>query len=405
MIHLLVQRRESLLKHSKQPKSADLSHGGRIAALDGLRGLAALVVVVFHFFCLLFPAFVPDYAPTPIWLADTPLGILWNGPFAVSVFFVLSGFVIAGAADRRHDLLVSNLITRYLRLAVPVTASVLLAWTLLSIFPTATADLRDAVDNPSAWLVNTHQGNIPSLGTAIFDGVIANFVRGGSGFNNVLWTMKIELIGSIGIFGIYWVSAGRARIILLAFVGFLVPVLTSPYYMAFVLGALIFEAHTRNRIRMPRSWMTWVAFAAGVALGAAGQGTAQRWGLPDLPGKLVIGNPVGIIPVLAAALILFAVIALPGVARFFSVSLLRWLGRVSFGLYLVHVPLLYTLVAVAYVRLDWSITMLATAYVLGAFVLAHLLTILIDEPTLRLLKPIRGRLTSCDRISSISRAS
>ena len=357
-----------------------------------------MVVAVFHFFCLLMPSFVPDYSQTPVRLADTPLGILWNGPFAVSVFFVLSGFVIAGAAERRHDLLISNIITRYLRLAVPVSASVLLAWMLLSILPTAAADLHDAVKNPSAWIGKTHQGNIPSFGAAIFDGVIANFARGGSMFNNVLWTMKIELIGSIGIFGIYWFSAGRARVILLAFVVFFVPVLTSPNYMAFVLGALIFEAHTRNRIRMLPSWMTWIAFAAGVALGAAGPGTAERWGLPDLPWKLAIGYSGGIIPVLAAALILFAVIALPGLARFFSAPLLRWMGRISFGLYLVHAPLLYTLVAVAYVRLDWPVAMLASAYLLVALTLAHLLTILIDEPTLRFLKPVRARLISFDRI-------
>jgi peptidoglycan/LPS O-acetylase OafA/YrhL len=66
----------------------------RIAGLDGLRGLAALFVVVNHVFLRAFPGYPVDTAP--LWAA-------WciYGRFAVVVFIVLSGFSLA-LSPARH---------------------------------------------------------------------------------------------------------------------------------------------------------------------------------------------------------------------------------------------------------------------------------------------------------------
>src|ERR1700752_3428309 len=103
------------------------SDARRLECLDGVRGVAALVVVVFHYLSAFVPALTPDQTPDPYWLADTPLAILFNGPFAVVVFFVLSGFVISKSAHKRFPLLPAVAL-RYLRLTVPMLASVLAAW-------------------------------------------------------------------------------------------------------------------------------------------------------------------------------------------------------------------------------------------------------------------------------------
>jgi peptidoglycan/LPS O-acetylase OafA/YrhL len=55
--------------------------------LDGLRGTAAILVVIFH----LFEAYYPDSSITPI----------HHGYLAVDFFFMLSGFVIGYAYDGR----------------------------------------------------------------------------------------------------------------------------------------------------------------------------------------------------------------------------------------------------------------------------------------------------------------
>ena len=61
----------------------------RLEYLDTLRGLAALSVIAFHY--------LQAYGPPPgdwIW-TRTPLCIFCDGQLAVSVFFVLSGFVLS----------------------------------------------------------------------------------------------------------------------------------------------------------------------------------------------------------------------------------------------------------------------------------------------------------------------
>ena len=66
----------------------------RLAGLDGIRGLAALYVVVNHVFLRAFPGYPVDHAP--FWA-----GWFIYGRFAVVVFIVLSGFSLA-LSPARH---------------------------------------------------------------------------------------------------------------------------------------------------------------------------------------------------------------------------------------------------------------------------------------------------------------
>src|SRR5262249_2635045 len=63
---------------------------GRVPELDGIRGLAILLVLFYHFVAEALPAFGPGSGLA--WLA-LPLMLTWTG---VDCFFVLSGFLIAG---------------------------------------------------------------------------------------------------------------------------------------------------------------------------------------------------------------------------------------------------------------------------------------------------------------------
>ena len=86
--------------------------------LDGLRGAAALAVLLGHL---------------SIALAASlgPITVIYNGNFGVCVFFILSGYVLSGLAATARLSLAAQSVRRYLRLMIPILLTSTIAWALL----------------------------------------------------------------------------------------------------------------------------------------------------------------------------------------------------------------------------------------------------------------------------------
>jgi peptidoglycan/LPS O-acetylase OafA/YrhL len=83
---LTVRQQFESLDPSADARMNQRAHTGFIPALDGLRGIAIILVLLHH---------LTTYRPTrgvDMWIASVPL-IGWAG---VDLFFVLSGFLITG---------------------------------------------------------------------------------------------------------------------------------------------------------------------------------------------------------------------------------------------------------------------------------------------------------------------
>jgi peptidoglycan/LPS O-acetylase OafA/YrhL len=104
----------------------------RLHALDGLRGVAAVVVVAFHVFLY---AELSETASTV--LLASPLGLIVNGPGAVHIFFVLSGYVLALSLSRDtgSGRLARFYVRQLFRIQPPYMAAVLFAWAASSAYP------------------------------------------------------------------------------------------------------------------------------------------------------------------------------------------------------------------------------------------------------------------------------
>src|SRR6476660_9352443 len=123
----------------------------RVTQLDGLRGLAALVVVACHALSTL-----PDIgrvvagdrtaglSSSEAWAVFSPLHILWNGTPAVHVFFVLSGFVLILPFTKSLPgrSWAPYYAKRLLRLYLPAWAALALAVVLMVLIPRTPSPLQ-----------------------------------------------------------------------------------------------------------------------------------------------------------------------------------------------------------------------------------------------------------------------
>jgi peptidoglycan/LPS O-acetylase OafA/YrhL len=143
----------------------------RLAGLDGVRGLAALYVVVYHVSLRAFPGY-PD-AGAPFWV-----GWFSYGQFAVLVFIALSGFSLALSPARagwRLDGIVAYARRRARRILPAYWAA--LAFSL-------------AV----AWLVVPQpRSGVPDLMSVLVNGALVQNIVGAPSPNTAFWSIAVEV--------------------------------------------------------------------------------------------------------------------------------------------------------------------------------------------------------------------
>ena len=383
-----------------------LPAGRRLYCLDGLRGVAALTVVFHHFFSGFAPALVAHAGPTPSAFALSPAAAFVNGLFPVYIFFVLSGFVLAGSSAAARESLPLRAAKRVLRLGVPAVASCLVAWALVQAFPTASERLSHLVD--SDWLKSTrYLSPYPSFADAIHEGTIAAFWSNDFHLNGVLWTMRVELFGSLLIYIVFarlhWaLKAGLAALILST------SVLQASTLLAFASGALLKILWDRGLLRESR-WSIPLILV-GVYLGAMVQNPLTGifyWPFRPL---IDLARSGGFVAATAGAVMLVAgVLMNVRLQGLLDREPVQWLGRVSFGLYLVHMPLELTFFAAVFLAAGVSPTAVALAVALSAFVALSLvagwlMTVCVTGPTLQLLRRLRPPSESTGRPSETKSA-
>jgi peptidoglycan/LPS O-acetylase OafA/YrhL len=135
----------------------------------------------------------------------------------------------------------------------------------------------------------------------------------------------------------------------------------------FVLGALLAQNAERVRAALAR----WPAMGRAVFLGA---GLVLTWG----PSQ----HFHNIVSALGACIVIAAALSPGRIERFLMLPSLRWLGKISYSLYLVHVPVLLTVYYLARDRVPLPI--IALAAVPLALLAAAAFHRLIEAPAMRL---------------------
>ena len=360
-------------------------HVTRLHHLDGMRGLAALLVLLDHIFYIFIPLSNTSTTGKRYALAELftlpPLHVLINGKFWVAVFFVLSAYVIAMIAARSRDNIAHLFGRRYLRLSIPMVGSTLFAFVLLSLFPSITVQSVSSVPN-SALVQFYANAEVMPWYLAIWDGLYNCFRFGASYVNAVLWSMQVELFGSLAVYLLYRIAA-RKFILYLALL--LIPITLyflsghAAYLVGFCCGIVFFE--TTVYFRNLGSIRAALLLAAGLFIGSLPSNLLLAW-FGDINNLLPTVNS------LAAALMLAGVMSHQLVQKFLCSKTIQWLGRISFCLYLFHWPflLLAGLTAFEYFQPSGAtLIVFCASMMLVALMLAQIFTWILEEPSVKFL--------------------
>lgn len=375
----------------------------RLRSLDGLRGIGALVVLVYHAF-LVIPALDvlrstgPDQADpvvlSPAWLLyRTPLRLIWAGHEAVLLFFVLSGFVLTLPLIRgRRTKWMSYYARRLIRLYLPVWGSLVLAFALALIVS------RDPSFG-SEWL-RAHRLVTPRALSYDF-----TLLFGTSNLNSPLWSLRWEIWFSILLPVMFWLLR-RLRI-------------EKVWLFAIVAFAVVSASAQTEYVQgvMPQSWLTiglleyMPVFGIGMMLALKfDRLTAWSERVSQLRYAALVFTALGVLALILlsgpdyavcgddrcgdAAVFTSEVLTLLAVplviwlalaARTFSMALstkpMQWLGSRSFSIYLVHEPIIVAVALATHADSPWPWAGFAAVAAVASLLTAEVFFRLVERPS------------------------
>lgn len=318
----------------------------KLQFIEGIRGFAALIVIFQHLVLMFYPTLYTGTVERSHFLdpamehqiAISPLSIFYNGNFAVCLFFVLSGFVLSYNYFQTNNsrLLLEASIKRYFRLLIPIAFSIVFTIVLIAIFRPNTIYLEKFTYGGD-WLKGLFSEK-PTFFGVLYNMFIDVFVTGNNKYNPVLWTMGIEFLGSVLLFAVLMLSHSvrKKGIVLLAMALFLT---FSGYYFysAFFLGALIsFGFVQKTDEQKPKIWLNIVLLVFGLYFGSYPTSWQYLKESIYLPLQFFEISLMNFSLVLGSALLIFLASRSQIFQKVFSLAIFRFLGKISFSSYLIH---------------------------------------------------------------------
>lgn len=321
--------------------------------LDGVRGLASLQVMLFHYGNIVLPAAVgPGLLRFPT-----------NGLPPVYLFFLMSGVVLTQSFGRTPRAMTAGIVGRAVRLGLPLAAAALIAAAMMFALPETFKEAATLAH--SNWTAQFYTGSYaPSyvamdatgltmlLGyaeTSIFAALRPILSSQTASMDQPFWTLHIEFWGSLLVLALVHARAASRWLHGAALLA--AGALTGAHPLGlFIVGhvaALVLASPRFARIAPSRP-----ATVAGLCLATAGVVVCTQARLPLVYGLgrlLLLGR---IIPVqayfnwndeLGAVLLFLGLLLAAPLQRVLQSRLLLRLGRLSFPIYLLHWPVMMSL--------------------------------------------------------------
>jgi len=317
----------------------------KVQYLEGLRGIAAAQVVLLHFTT----AFLPDTAEH----AAPTVRVLFDGHTAVYVFFLISGAVLTPSFARLGPW-PRQAAKRLVRLGIPVAAAATIALALLAALPNAHRDA--ALVSGSAWLAMDSSGT-PTLLHLLREVGLDSLLMGYREYtlfapiadhlpllehslDAPFWSLHLEFYGSLLVLMLVRLQSRSAWLHRAALVTCAAVFGTHPMFL-FVLGHLCAARLHRQPIPLLGTGLIILGLAMSASKDWDSVETVRvafaRFAPVAAPNLFQFQSQ------LAAIALFLGTLLSPTAQWLLARSPCRRLGRLSFSIYLLHFPILFTL--------------------------------------------------------------
>jgi peptidoglycan/LPS O-acetylase OafA/YrhL len=328
------------------------SKKNRIDFLDGIRGWASFSVLLSHTIVCFLALSTPQLQFTKERLKNSLIEnnfidfiffkimkIISNGYLAVLVFFVLSGYVLSVTHlnKTRSDLALAS-VSRYFRLMIPIFVTSFIAYILLKFGLFFNLEAASSPESSSGWLGTFYRFDASLKDLFIFSlyGVFFNY-NPETTYNSSLWTMSVEMLGSILIYAYLGIFRSKEKTywLLISLVIFILALLKS-LYVCFFAGYLIAELNLKYQD----------AFEGGKIMKIA----SLIFFIIILMISVNFKSNSGASIFVAIFLVLTASFSIH-LKSFFANKSSQFLGRISFPLYLIQIPVICSWSSYLYIQL------------------------------------------------------
>ena len=300
----------------------------RIGFIDGLKGIAAISIFSWHF------ALTTGYIFMPLddLCNHSVTKFLIDGCLAVCLFILLSGYSNALSMRRKclNIQFVKNTIAkRYLRLAIPI-APILIIIFLMRCFGLM---CNYEYAHWASWDSATHCYNDSTMNyllpLRLIKAILLSPMGDTTGVELPTWMLKYILLGSYIVLMLHILTHNmrmRNKICIACFVMFICGYMISPYYIPMIAGFILLIANP---------YLLQTNYKYLISIISFGFAICCYYFIPQI--KFPLNG------VITAIFLFIAVMTNPILQKLLSLGIFKKLGRVSFMVYLVHMPIICSL--------------------------------------------------------------
>lgn len=334
----------------------------KIKYLDGLRGVAAFIVVLSHYMVGFYPASYTGRLEDiraghaiDLLVSGTPLNVLYGGNFAVTIFFILSGYVLTYRffTHGGREIVISSAVRRYFRLLFPILFSMFIAYSFMTLH--FFYNPQASTLTTSTWL-SSHWNFDPNLIDMLKQAFVGVFLfENHSTYNSPAWTMTYEFYGSFLVFGLVYLFGNLKKRYIIYAVLILLSINT--YYLAFILGVVLSDLYNGkyNKFKdiniLKNKIIIGLFLSIGLFLGSYPPGRDVNNTIYNFMNVDFIGNPVVFYHIIGSFFVMLALLNSNKLKSALSNNIIYFLGKISFSMYLIHLIILSSFSSYLFIKL------------------------------------------------------